>query len=143
MGSIYFSDTIQNEVIQQFDQSVQPEIVSHAVKCSFYGQADDGSNSCLYNGAIFTQPADKTANVFSCHFLYFPTFRLIFSWSLFPLAYHFWVQLRLGIHYAALMQIEIRTFELFLIRLRQFSVCIANVKWCAILCIQKWVGFMT
>lgn len=45
MGSMYnwLSDTIQNEVIQQFDQSVQTEIVSHAVKHSFYRQADDGS----------------------------------------------------------------------------------------------------
>lgn len=38
----WLSDAIWNEVIQQFDESVQAEIVSHAVKCSFHGQADDG-----------------------------------------------------------------------------------------------------
>lgn len=36
---------IQNEVIQQFDQYVHTEVESHAVKCSFYGHADDCDNS--------------------------------------------------------------------------------------------------
>lgn len=38
----WLSDAIWNEVIQQFDESVQAEILSHAVKSSFHGQADDG-----------------------------------------------------------------------------------------------------
>lgn len=70
MGSIdnWLSDIIQNEVIQQFDQSVQTNIVSRAVKCSFYRQADDGpTHVCIIEQFSLNSPTAKTPRYFLVH----------------------------------------------------------------------------
>lgn len=61
-GSIdnWLSDTIQNVAMQQFTRRVRTAVVPHAVlKCSFYGQADDGLTSVCMREQFSRSPQTK------------------------------------------------------------------------------------